>query len=117
MGFVNGIICLSKQRTISLCPSVNCPYLLCVCDLRMWVFCFSFSPPSPPQSLCQVLDASLSMGSRVLETQLDSLLLALHQQVLHPLTTHFKCHNPDYATAIQWTPIAKALAELSHPNA
>ncbi|KAM6967979.1 maestro heat-like repeat-containing protein family member 1 [Aplochiton taeniatus] len=33
------------------------------------------------KSLCQVLDASVSMGSRVLETQLDSLLLALHQQV------------------------------------
>ncbi|XP_010785898.1 maestro heat-like repeat-containing protein family member 1 [Notothenia coriiceps] len=33
------------------------------------------------KSLCQVLDASVSMSSRVLETQLDSLLFALHQQV------------------------------------
>ncbi|KAM9852658.1 maestro heat-like repeat-containing protein family member 1 [Aulostomus maculatus] len=33
------------------------------------------------KSLCQVLDASLNMGSRVLETQLDSLLFALHHQV------------------------------------
>ncbi|XP_061806331.1 maestro heat-like repeat-containing protein family member 1 isoform X1 [Nerophis lumbriciformis] len=33
------------------------------------------------KSLCQVLDASVNMGSRVLETQLDSLLSALHQQV------------------------------------
>ncbi|XP_054638550.1 maestro heat-like repeat-containing protein family member 1 isoform X4 [Dunckerocampus dactyliophorus] len=33
------------------------------------------------KSLCQVLDASVNMGSRVLETQLDSLLFALHQQV------------------------------------
>ncbi|KAM3873621.1 maestro heat-like repeat-containing protein family member 1 [Diretmus argenteus] len=33
------------------------------------------------KSLCQVLDASVNMGSRVLETQLDSLLVALHQQV------------------------------------
>uniref|UniRef100_A0A7N8YLQ4 Maestro heat-like repeat family member 1 n=1 Tax=Mastacembelus armatus TaxID=205130 RepID=A0A7N8YLQ4_9TELE len=32
------------------------------------------------KSLCQVLDASVNMGSRVLETQLDSLLLVLHQQ-------------------------------------
>ncbi|KAJ0065796.1 hypothetical protein NL108_000009, partial [Boleophthalmus pectinirostris] len=33
------------------------------------------------KSLCQVLDASVNMGSRVLETQLDSLLFALHHQV------------------------------------
>lgn len=33
------------------------------------------------QSLCQVLEASVNMGSRVLETQMDGLLLALHQQV------------------------------------
>ncbi|XP_060907082.1 maestro heat-like repeat-containing protein family member 1 isoform X2 [Labrus mixtus] len=37
------------------------------------------------KSLCQVLDASLNMGSRVLETQLDSLLFALHQQVSAPV--------------------------------
>uniref|UniRef100_A0A4W6EG14 Maestro heat-like repeat family member 1 n=1 Tax=Lates calcarifer TaxID=8187 RepID=A0A4W6EG14_LATCA len=36
------------------------------------------------KSLCQVLDASVNMGSRVLETQLDSLLFALHQQVSAP---------------------------------
>uniref|UniRef100_A0A8D3A1E5 Maestro heat-like repeat-containing protein family member 1 n=1 Tax=Scophthalmus maximus TaxID=52904 RepID=A0A8D3A1E5_SCOMX len=36
------------------------------------------------KSLCQVLDASVNMGSRVLETQLDSLFLALHQQVSAP---------------------------------
>uniref|UniRef100_A0AAR2IQV4 Maestro heat-like repeat family member 1 n=1 Tax=Pygocentrus nattereri TaxID=42514 RepID=A0AAR2IQV4_PYGNA len=33
------------------------------------------------KSLCQVLDASVNMGSRVLETQMDSLLSTLHQQV------------------------------------
>ncbi|XP_077432978.1 maestro heat-like repeat-containing protein family member 1 isoform X1 [Vanacampus margaritifer] len=33
------------------------------------------------KSLCHVLDASINMGSRVLETQLDGLLIALHQQV------------------------------------
>uniref|UniRef100_A0A672FRA6 Maestro heat-like repeat family member 1 n=1 Tax=Salarias fasciatus TaxID=181472 RepID=A0A672FRA6_SALFA len=33
------------------------------------------------KSLCQVLEASVNMGSRVLETQLDSLLFALHLQV------------------------------------
>uniref|UniRef100_A0A671WUQ3 Maestro heat-like repeat family member 1 n=1 Tax=Sparus aurata TaxID=8175 RepID=A0A671WUQ3_SPAAU len=39
------------------------------------------------KSLCQVLDASVNMGSRVLETQLDSLLFALHQQIIIlPLT-------------------------------
>ncbi|XP_062395570.1 maestro heat-like repeat-containing protein family member 1 isoform X2 [Sardina pilchardus] len=37
------------------------------------------------KSLCQVLDASVSMGSRVLETQLDSLLQALHQQICAPI--------------------------------
>ncbi|XP_031432555.1 maestro heat-like repeat-containing protein family member 1 isoform X2 [Clupea harengus] len=37
------------------------------------------------KSLCQILDASVSMGSRVLETQLDSLLLALHQQICAPI--------------------------------
>uniref|UniRef100_A0A3Q1JK79 Uncharacterized protein n=1 Tax=Anabas testudineus TaxID=64144 RepID=A0A3Q1JK79_ANATE len=37
------------------------------------------------KSLCQVLDASVNMGSRVLETQLDSLLFALHQQVSSPV--------------------------------
>ena len=31
-----------------------------------------------------MLDASVNMGSRVLETQLDSLLFALHQQVHIP---------------------------------
>uniref|UniRef100_A0A8B9RK32 Maestro heat-like repeat family member 1 n=1 Tax=Astyanax mexicanus TaxID=7994 RepID=A0A8B9RK32_ASTMX len=37
------------------------------------------------KSLCQVLDASVNMGSRVLETQMDSLLSALHQQVCSPM--------------------------------
>uniref|UniRef100_A0A8C4DC57 HEAT repeat-containing protein 7A n=1 Tax=Dicentrarchus labrax TaxID=13489 RepID=A0A8C4DC57_DICLA len=37
------------------------------------------------KSLCQVIDASVNMGSRVLETQLDSLLFALHQQVSAPV--------------------------------
>ncbi|KAJ8415756.1 hypothetical protein AAFF_G00403130 [Aldrovandia affinis] len=37
------------------------------------------------KSLCQVLDASVNMGSRVLETQIDSLLLGLHQQVCAPV--------------------------------
>lgn len=37
------------------------------------------------KSLCQVIDASVNMGSRVLETQLDSLLVALHQQVSIPV--------------------------------
>ncbi|XP_041962834.1 maestro heat-like repeat-containing protein family member 1 isoform X1 [Alosa sapidissima] len=37
------------------------------------------------KSLCQILDASVSMGSRVLETQLDSLLQALHQQICAPM--------------------------------
>uniref|UniRef100_A0AAY5EJV1 Maestro heat-like repeat family member 1 n=1 Tax=Electrophorus electricus TaxID=8005 RepID=A0AAY5EJV1_ELEEL len=32
------------------------------------------------KSLCQVLDAAVNMGSRVLETQIDGLLTALHQQ-------------------------------------
>uniref|UniRef100_A0AAQ5XCZ0 Maestro heat-like repeat family member 1 n=1 Tax=Amphiprion ocellaris TaxID=80972 RepID=A0AAQ5XCZ0_AMPOC len=34
------------------------------------------------KSLCQVIDASVNMGSRVLETQLESLLFALHQQMV-----------------------------------
>uniref|UniRef100_A0A8C1WZR3 Maestro heat-like repeat-containing protein family member 1 n=1 Tax=Cyprinus carpio TaxID=7962 RepID=A0A8C1WZR3_CYPCA len=37
------------------------------------------------KSLCQVLEASVNMGSRVLETQIDGLLLALHQQVCSPV--------------------------------
>lgn len=37
------------------------------------------------KSLCQVLDASVNMGSRVLETQLESLLFALHHQVSAPV--------------------------------
>lgn len=37
------------------------------------------------KSLCQVLDASVNIGSRVLETQLDSLLFALHHQLSAPL--------------------------------
>ncbi|KAL0985276.1 hypothetical protein UPYG_G00154880 [Umbra pygmaea] len=37
------------------------------------------------KSLCQVLEASVNMGSRVLETQLDSLLTTLHQQVCAPV--------------------------------
>uniref|UniRef100_A0AAQ5Y5R6 Maestro heat-like repeat family member 1 n=1 Tax=Amphiprion ocellaris TaxID=80972 RepID=A0AAQ5Y5R6_AMPOC len=37
------------------------------------------------KSLCQVIDASVNMGSRVLETQLESLLFALHQQVSAPI--------------------------------
>ncbi|KAM9310205.1 maestro heat-like repeat-containing protein family member 1 isoform 2-T2 [Pholidichthys leucotaenia] len=37
------------------------------------------------KSLCQVLDASVNMGSRVLETQLEALLIALHQQVSAPI--------------------------------
>ncbi|KAG5856775.1 hypothetical protein ANANG_G00011450 [Anguilla anguilla] len=37
------------------------------------------------KSLCQILDASVNMGSRVLETQIDGLLLGLHQQVCAPV--------------------------------
>uniref|UniRef100_A0A4W4GLG5 Maestro heat-like repeat family member 1 n=1 Tax=Electrophorus electricus TaxID=8005 RepID=A0A4W4GLG5_ELEEL len=37
------------------------------------------------KSLCQVLDAAVNMGSRVLETQIDGLLTALHQQVCSPV--------------------------------
>ncbi|XP_066539071.1 maestro heat-like repeat-containing protein family member 1 isoform X3 [Hoplias malabaricus] len=37
------------------------------------------------KSLCQVLDASVNMGSRVLETQMDNLLSVLHQQVCSPV--------------------------------
>ncbi|XP_066571905.1 maestro heat-like repeat-containing protein family member 1 isoform X2 [Amia ocellicauda] len=37
------------------------------------------------KSLCQILDASVNMGSRVLETQIDSLLVILHQQVCVPV--------------------------------
>uniref|UniRef100_A0A3Q3BFT5 Maestro heat-like repeat family member 1 n=1 Tax=Kryptolebias marmoratus TaxID=37003 RepID=A0A3Q3BFT5_KRYMA len=37
------------------------------------------------KSLCQVLDASVNMGSRVLETQLEGLLFVLHQQVSAPV--------------------------------
>uniref|UniRef100_A0A674EKM9 Maestro heat like repeat family member 1 n=1 Tax=Salmo trutta TaxID=8032 RepID=A0A674EKM9_SALTR len=37
------------------------------------------------KSLCQVLDASVNMGSRVLETQIDSLLTSLNQQVCAPV--------------------------------
>ncbi|KAG1947998.1 maestro heat-like repeat-containing protein family member 1 isoform X1 [Pimephales promelas] len=37
------------------------------------------------KSLCQVLEASVNMGSRVLETQMDGLLLALHQQICSPV--------------------------------
>uniref|UniRef100_A0A8C5D7Z3 Maestro heat-like repeat family member 1 n=1 Tax=Gouania willdenowi TaxID=441366 RepID=A0A8C5D7Z3_GOUWI len=37
------------------------------------------------KSLCQILEASINVGSRVLETQLDTLLLALHQQVCAPV--------------------------------
>ncbi|XP_056141693.1 maestro heat-like repeat-containing protein family member 1 [Lampris incognitus] len=37
------------------------------------------------KSVCNVLDASVNMGSRVLETQLDGLLSALHQQVCTPV--------------------------------
>ncbi|XP_062848509.1 maestro heat-like repeat-containing protein family member 1 isoform X2 [Trichomycterus rosablanca] len=37
------------------------------------------------KSLCQLLEASVNMGSRVLETQMDNLLTALHQQVCSPV--------------------------------
>ncbi|XP_039868821.1 maestro heat-like repeat-containing protein family member 1 isoform X1 [Simochromis diagramma] len=37
------------------------------------------------KSLCQVLDASVNMSSRVLEAQLEALLFALHQQVSAPV--------------------------------
>ncbi|GAA6103654.1 maestro heat-like repeat-containing protein family member 1 isoform X1 [Tachysurus ichikawai] len=37
------------------------------------------------KSLCQILEASVNIGSRVLETQMDSLLVALHQQVCSPV--------------------------------
>lgn len=59
---------------------------LCVCV----PVCFS------KQSLCQVLDASVNMGSRVLETQLEALLFALHQQV------YFKCISLLLCMVINW---------------
>lgn len=37
------------------------------------------------KSLCQILEASVNMGSRVLETQMDTLLNSLHQQVCSPV--------------------------------
>uniref|UniRef100_A0A8C7VUX1 Maestro heat-like repeat family member 1 n=1 Tax=Oncorhynchus mykiss TaxID=8022 RepID=A0A8C7VUX1_ONCMY len=47
------------------------------------------------KSLCQVLDASVNMGSRVLETQIDSLLTTLNQQVRQsdrPLMAPVQCN-------------------------
>lgn len=38
----------------------------------------------PPQSLCQILEASVDTGSRTLDVQLDTLLQALHLQVREP---------------------------------
>lgn len=87
---------------------------MCVCRLCWCVLCFMgknlslrvvFKPhycTSPfiwcsAQSVCQVLDASVNMGSRVLETQLDSLLSVLHQQVRTcppVLHTHADAHTP-----------------------
>uniref|UniRef100_A0A673MTZ8 Maestro heat-like repeat-containing protein family member 1 n=1 Tax=Sinocyclocheilus rhinocerous TaxID=307959 RepID=A0A673MTZ8_9TELE len=37
------------------------------------------------KSLSQILEASVNMGSRVLETQIDGLLVALHQQICSPM--------------------------------
>lgn len=37
--------------------------------------------PSAQQSLGQILEAAVSVGSRTLEVQLDSLMAALHAQV------------------------------------
>uniref|UniRef100_A0A8C2WJ67 Maestro heat-like repeat family member 1 n=1 Tax=Cyclopterus lumpus TaxID=8103 RepID=A0A8C2WJ67_CYCLU len=52
------------------------------------------------KSLCLVLDASVSMGSRVLETQLDGLLLALHQQTLcPPRDNHINCDRCSFKTS------------------
>ncbi|XP_051871929.1 maestro heat-like repeat-containing protein family member 1 isoform X2 [Pristis pectinata] len=47
------------------------------------------------QSLCHVLDSAVEMGSRVLETQIDSLLSTLHPQVCAPLeyTNHMAVKN------------------------
>lgn len=39
------------------------------------------SPSCPEQSLGQILEAAVSVGSRTLEVQLDALLVALHAQV------------------------------------
>uniref|UniRef100_A0A8C1X5M4 Maestro heat-like repeat-containing protein family member 1 n=1 Tax=Cyprinus carpio TaxID=7962 RepID=A0A8C1X5M4_CYPCA len=47
------------------------------------------------KSLCQVLEASVNMGSRVLETQIDGLLLALHQQVSVSLACSLSNTFPD----------------------
>lgn len=37
--------------------------------------------PCPEQSLGQILEAAVSVGSRTLEVQLDTLVAALHMQV------------------------------------
>uniref|UniRef100_A0A8C9TJ68 Maestro heat like repeat family member 1 n=1 Tax=Scleropages formosus TaxID=113540 RepID=A0A8C9TJ68_SCLFO len=46
------------------------------------------------KSLCQILDASVNMGSRVLETQTDSLLLTLHQEVTALISSPPHCRTP-----------------------
>lgn len=72
-----------KQGELEIGVSWGCPFSILttssLCRLNEMIF---FSP----QSLCQVIDASVNMGSRVLETQLDSLLVALHQQVRMSVT-------------------------------
>uniref|UniRef100_A0A671QKT2 Maestro heat-like repeat-containing protein family member 1 n=1 Tax=Sinocyclocheilus anshuiensis TaxID=1608454 RepID=A0A671QKT2_9TELE len=47
------------------------------------------------KSLCQILEASVNMGSRVLETQIDGLLVALHQQVSVSFTRYLSNTFPD----------------------
>lgn len=62
----------------------------CVCWHGSWPPTSCRPPPSPPltaarslavQSLCQILEASVNIGSRSLDVQLDALLGTLHPQV------------------------------------
>ena len=92
MDFETWIMCVNNWYTLTVfLSSTMCLRSACglkqvsrysVCNLAL-VNCniTHFFCPLASQSLCQVLDASVNMGSRVLETQLDSLLFALHQQV------------------------------------
>ncbi|XP_062900740.1 maestro heat-like repeat-containing protein family member 1 isoform X1 [Mobula hypostoma] len=51
------------------------------------------------QSLCHVLDSAVEMGSRLLETQIDTLLNTLHPQICAPLeyTNHMAVKNHNEA--------------------
>lgn len=75
--FVIWIISLYKQKTITLCPSVNCPYLICA-SCQFFIFSAFLQSESVPSSWCICQHGQQSAGDTTWQSTLSTASTGMH---------------------------------------